>query len=188
MIKYGKNDIIIKNKPTHQIYNLFGVWVNTMKDFKKRQGGGGRDFSRPKFGGGFKGKSDRGDRRDMEMFQAICASCSKSCEVPFRPNGKKPVYCKDCFDRGGSEARPQRFEQKRDFAPSNSFKPAFKPEYKQEAKPRDDKGFSEMKRELEMINIKLEKLIGIMSKQKEEKVSTPVVEKMVAKKSKAKTK
>jgi CxxC-x17-CxxC domain-containing protein len=154
-----------------------------MKDFKKRQGGGGRDFSsRPKFSGGFKGKPDRGDRRDMEMFQAICASCSKSCEVPFRPNGKKPVYCKDCFDRGGSEARPQRFEQKRDFAPHHPMKPPFKPEHR----PHDNHGFEEMKRELEMINVKLEKLIGIMSKQKEEKVAAPIAEKKTVKKAKAK--
>lgn len=32
-----------------------------------------------------------------ERFQAICNECHKTCEVPFRPNGKKPVYCRDCF-------------------------------------------------------------------------------------------
>lgn len=42
-------------------------------------------------GGSFR---DRGDR---PMFQAKCDNCGKSCEVPFRPTGEKPVYCQDCF-------------------------------------------------------------------------------------------
>ena len=32
-----------------------------------------------------------------EMFPAVCAECGKSTTVPFRPNGEKPVYCKDCY-------------------------------------------------------------------------------------------
>jgi CxxC-x17-CxxC domain-containing protein len=32
-----------------------------------------------------------------EMFSATCASCGKSCQVPFQPSGDKPVYCSDCF-------------------------------------------------------------------------------------------
>lgn len=35
---------------------------------------------------------------DREMFQAVCDSCGKRCEVPFRPSSSKPVYCKDCFE------------------------------------------------------------------------------------------
>jgi CxxC-x17-CxxC domain-containing protein len=31
------------------------------------------------------------------MFQATCASCGNGCEVPFKPNGSKPVYCRACF-------------------------------------------------------------------------------------------
>jgi len=34
---------------------------------------------------------------DREMFPATCASCGQSTMVPFKPNGEKPVYCKDCF-------------------------------------------------------------------------------------------
>ena len=52
------------------------------------QGGGG---------GGYGG-------RPREMFKATCADCKKECEVPFRPSGDRPVYCKDCFAKrkGGS--------------------------------------------------------------------------------------
>jgi CxxC-x17-CxxC domain-containing protein len=32
-----------------------------------------------------------------QMFPATCAECGKSTEVPFQPNGDKPVYCSDCY-------------------------------------------------------------------------------------------
>jgi CxxC-x17-CxxC domain-containing protein len=45
-------------------------------------------------GGYQSGGYDRGPR---EMFSATCASCGREAQVPFRPNGMKPVYCSDCF-------------------------------------------------------------------------------------------
>ena len=51
---------------------------------------GGRDFSKPSFGG----KQSFGDK---PMFPAVCDTCNKGCQVPFRPTGEKPVYCRDCF-------------------------------------------------------------------------------------------
>ena len=43
------------------------------------------------------GYADRGDRGPREMFSATCSSCGKEAQVPFRPNGSKPVYCSECF-------------------------------------------------------------------------------------------
>ena len=39
------------------------------------------------------------DRAPREMFSATCASCGREAQVPFRPNGTKPVYCSDCFQQ-----------------------------------------------------------------------------------------
>lgn len=85
-----------------------------MNDFKKRNKFGGgekgdrrggnsgkRDFNRSHFGGD----------RAVELFSATCAGCGVSCQVPFRPNGKKPVYCKGCFDRNNGDERSPRREQ-----------------------------------------------------------------------------
>jgi CxxC-x17-CxxC domain-containing protein len=130
-----------------------------MKDFKKRQGFGNRDGGRPQFGGGFRGGQKRGGDRETEMFQAICASCGKSCEVPFRPNGKKPVYCKECFAGGEQSSRGNNFNTDRDSSRRNTYKP----EFKNERRPADNIGTSELMRELEMVNSKLEKLISILS-------------------------
>ena len=35
--------------------------------------------------------------RERALHKAICADCNKECEVPFRPSGDRPVYCRDCF-------------------------------------------------------------------------------------------
>jgi CxxC-x17-CxxC domain-containing protein len=40
-----------------------------------------------------------GSRPQREMFKATCASCGVETQVPFKPNGLKPVYCRDCFQR-----------------------------------------------------------------------------------------
>lgn len=43
---------------------------------------------------------------DREMFKTVCSKCGKDCEVPFRPTGSKPVYCRDCFrSMGGPDSR-----------------------------------------------------------------------------------
>lgn len=48
-------------------------------------------------GGGY--SSGGYDRAPREMFSATCASCGREAQVPFRPNGTKPVYCSDCFQK-----------------------------------------------------------------------------------------
>ncbi len=59
--------------------------------------GGGRSSGRS-FGG-----NDRGGDRP-QLFSAVCDECGKNCEVPFRPNGSKPIYCSQCFEnKGGSD-------------------------------------------------------------------------------------
>lgn len=34
-----------------------------------------------------------------QMHKAQCADCKKECEVPFKPSGDRPVYCRDCFSK-----------------------------------------------------------------------------------------
>ena len=86
---------------------------------------------------------------DKKMYRAVCASCGKTCEVPFRPTGDKPVYCSDCFGKGSKVNRlapsltSQQFEtlnSKLDkilsaLAPAASAKTA---ETKKEAKPKKE--------------------------------------------------
>ena len=43
------------------------------------------------------------------MYQAVCTDCRKNCEVPFRPSGERPTYCKECYGKrksGGNVSKP----------------------------------------------------------------------------------
>ncbi|WP_082789105.1 zinc-ribbon domain containing protein [Desulfolucanica intricata] len=35
-----------------------------------------------------------GERR---MYEAVCAECGQATQLPFQPDGSRPVYCSDCF-------------------------------------------------------------------------------------------
>ena len=127
------------------------------------QGGGNR-------GGGFRGngggrpsfpKKSWGDDRPKVMHQATCSECGQPCEVPFKPNGEKPVYCNNCFSKKRAEGDDQR--PRRDFGdhgPRKSFgdrpspRPSFSPA------PFSD----ESKKQLTEINAKLDRLVSIMEK------------------------
>ena len=45
------------------------------------------------------------DRPPREMHKVTCAECNVETEVPFKPDGSRPVYCRDCYQK----RRPQRF-------------------------------------------------------------------------------
>jgi CxxC-x17-CxxC domain-containing protein len=128
-------------------------------------GFGNKDFNRPNFGGsGAKRDFRGGEGKNMEMFEAICADCGKTCEVPFKPNGRKPVYCRECFAKNGGPLQSQdsssnRFPPKRDFGNNSSYKPAYKPEYK----PDVNNGVGELKKQIEAMNAKLDKLVWLMT-------------------------
>jgi CxxC-x17-CxxC domain-containing protein len=97
-----------------------------MTDFKrndrfgdKRSGGGyaQKPFGRPSFGG--KPSFGRGGavsgRPQAQMYPATCAQCGNATEVPFRPDGKRPIYCRNCF--GGKDAVASRAPASTERAP-----------------------------------------------------------------------
>ena len=51
--------------------------------------------------------------------KASCASCGTSCQVPFKPNGKKPVYCLPCFQKNNSHASDQQHTSFNTYTDSN---------------------------------------------------------------------
>lgn len=36
--------------------------------------------------------------RERQLYDAICSNCGKETQVPFKPSGVKPVYCRECFE------------------------------------------------------------------------------------------
>lgn len=110
-------------------------------------------------GGSFRGKSrfkgsDRGGRsgRDVELFKTTCSACHKTCEVPFRPSGSKPVYCRDCFkennpgDRRNNDSRGES---------RSSFR---------------DNGTDDIKRQLTTLESKVDSILALLSSQTSDEV------------------
>jgi len=109
-----------------------------------------------------RGFNDRGFNRPT-MHKTICSNCGKECEVPFRPTGEKPVYCRDCFrEMGGADARRSEERSER-----NSPRPQ---ENRNLSNAQYDQQFA-------ALNAKVDKILGILeaaisSEESEEKEET----------------
>ncbi|HWQ19908.1 MAG TPA: CxxC-x17-CxxC domain-containing protein [Methanotrichaceae archaeon] len=38
-------------------------------------------------------------RGPREMHEAVCADCGEKTQVPFQPDGVRPVYCQQCYQK-----------------------------------------------------------------------------------------
>ena len=137
-----------------------------MGDFKRR-GGFDRNRSndrRPGFGnrgGGFSRPGGENFRRP-EMHRAICSKCGQPCEVPFRPNGQKPLYCNNCFNdqtRSAPLMRPPSFSQ-----PQPQSQPQNAPE----------KRVDELKRQIDAVQSKLDLVLQMLEASKPKETPAPV--------------
>lgn len=128
-----------------------------MGDFRRDSGKsfGGRSEGRPNFSRKNRGESSGRDRGLVTMHQAVCDQCGNPCEVPFQPTEGKPVYCNVCFGEkrnSGSDRGGDRFPQKN----FNSFNKApAKTEFGNNA----GRGNDELKKQLELLNVKMDRLI-----------------------------
>lgn len=110
--------------------------------FHKKTGSGKnfghRDYGRPSFGG------------DREMFETVCSACGKTTMVPFRPNGKKPVFCNDCFKKqggGADEPRRSTFVKRADYGRRPDF---------------EKKSTAQYDAQIEMLNRKIDRLTDMV--------------------------
>ncbi len=156
------------------------------KSFGGKSSFGGDRGGRPSFGGDRGGRSsfggDRGGRasfggrreeRSTETFKAVCDSCHKGCEVPFRPTNGKPVYCNDCFSKNRDfDNRPSYRSGDRDtFTPKQNrserrdAKPVYQPT------PVVGGEYDGLKKQIDAINVKLETMMRTIEKMSTQSVS-----------------
>jgi len=86
------------------------------------RGGGNRGgFNRRPFGG------------PREMHKIKCSECGKDAEVPFKPRGDLPVYCRECFfKKKGITPRAPMGEEKAEKAEKTEKKDEFEEEAESE--------------------------------------------------------
>ena len=132
---------------------------------KRSEYGGPKKFGN---GGGFEKRSggfDRGGRGGFggrtEMFEATCSDCGKECQVPFRPNGRKPVLCSICFGKSGGGNSDRGGER-------NFSRPSFGG---REDRPRGPREFSprpapqeNLKEQFDKLSNKLDRIIDLLMK------------------------
>ncbi len=129
-----------------------------------RGGTHGKPFGRPGVGDGkrFGGSSAPHDGRPRETFRATCDSCGASCEVPFRPTGERPVYCRECFAKNGGPARAPHAPGRTFGAPQYE---RFTPRHTAPTVRHDGAELASLKKQLEAVNAKLDKVLSFMEKQ-----------------------
>lgn len=54
-------------------------------------------------------RQDRRDPKQLVLHDAVCSDCTTATQVPFKPNGFSPVYCRTCLPKHKPQKpRPQR--------------------------------------------------------------------------------
>lgn len=137
--------------------NTFKGGGGGFKSGGSKFGGGGRPRDGKRFGGGSSSRSSGSG----EMFKASCADCGKSCEVPFKPNGEKPVYCSDCFGRHKSENNRDGDRRHDEGRPRPQFES--RPARPTMAREHTDTGLTDIKRQLANLEQKLNRILDIIN-------------------------
>lgn len=104
------------------------------------------------FGRGNYGETHLGPKA---MYPATCNKCGRDCQVPFRPNGRKPVLCSDCFRDANAtytQRTDDRFTQRQN--------PSFRSSPKESNK---DNNYPAYKEQFEALNSKLDKILSILT-------------------------
>lgn len=127
---------------------MISVIIHSMGDFNRgNRSGGEHSF------GGRRDFNNRGTDRPTILHKTICSKCRKECEVPFRPTGSKPVFCRDCFrDNGGSDSR--RSDK------GNFSRPSFDNRFDNRSRNAESPQYKE---QLEALNIKLDRILKILT-------------------------
>jgi CxxC-x17-CxxC domain-containing protein len=104
------------------------------------------------------------------MHSAECSKCHKACQVPFRPNGTKPVFCADCFTRDGDrDSHDSRGSfQKREYGAPRSA-------------PTEDRRIDELKRQLIQMDSKLDRIVQMIDAANHAPAAAPAKEKAAPK-------
>jgi len=142
-------------------------------DKSRNRGGGGYNRSGSDRGGSFGGRK--------QMFPANCGDCGKDCEVPFRPTGKFPVYCNNCFKNQGNS-------QSRSSGKSFGGGRGDRSSGRNSDRPATSGGNTITKAQFDSITSKLDKIVTLLTLTQKEESEKKKAKKTAVKKTKVKEK
>jgi CxxC-x17-CxxC domain-containing protein len=67
-------------------------------------------------------KASQPEDEAKQLHVAFCSECGNECEVPFKPDPHRPVYCKKCWaKRRRAKRGPQRKQKRAPRQPNRSL-------------------------------------------------------------------
>jgi len=93
-----------------------------------------------------------GRSEDRPMYDAVCANCGKTCQIPFRPSQGRDVFCSRCFEKneGGFDTRgPER----------RTFD---KPSFNRDDSQHRTSDTSNYKAQFDSLNAKMDKILSLL--------------------------
>ncbi len=125
------------------------------------KGRNGKSFG----GGGFGGPRRFEGRSDIprQMHPATCSQCGQACEIPFKPTGERPVFCRNCFK---GQAAPGQGGGNQRFAPKSLAGGHFGHNTGGNA---SSSGTTVSKAQFDSLNAKLDKILSLLTATPEDK-------------------
>lgn len=102
-----------------------------------------------------------GPRRPVTMHDAVCDECGKPCQLPFKPTNGKPIYCSECFEKKGGRSE-NRSRDRGSFSGRGSFGGRDNRDRYNPA-PRSQSDMTPVTEKIEALNVKLDKIIELLS-------------------------
>ncbi|MCL5969922.1 MAG: hypothetical protein M1450_00260 [Patescibacteria group bacterium] len=108
---------------------------------------------------GYFNRDNRSGQRGnfRQMHKAICSSCNRECEVPFKPSGSKPVYCSSCFEKNRGSSDTRRFSDR-------NFN---RPRFEDRSQPTQNND------QFNAINAKLDRILSLLTPSSQPNVIPP---------------
>jgi len=102
-------------------------------------------------------------KKPIELFDATCQGCKKNTKVPFKPDNKRPVYCKACLKKMEGDS-VQSSEEKNNQPLAENLKKEIQPNPTKTEQPN----FVEEKKGASLEELLLRNTVPFSKKQKEE--------------------
>ncbi|OGF42747.1 hypothetical protein A2303_05880, partial [Candidatus Falkowbacteria bacterium RIFOXYB2_FULL_47_14] len=88
-------------------------WHSNDEDEEREEGGSGRNIANSAPAAQFHAKNERAEDDDVYKFTTVCSRCGRETKTSFKPDGIRPVYCKDCLSLAREEKKREIEDRKK---------------------------------------------------------------------------